>query len=333
MILVTGGTGLLGAQLVFDLVRQQQRVKVMVRSTSDMRLLQNKFKENPALYKTIEFTQGDILDSFSIQDALAGVKEVYHCAAIISFDKKLAAQMMKVNIEGTENLVNACLALKVEKFCHVSSVATLGRNSTETLLNENILWNHKLNNSNYAISKYGAEREVWRAINEGLPAVIVNPSIILGPGNWRSDSSSLIKGVHDGLRYYTNGVSGFVDVRDVSSLMIELMQQAVLGERFIISGHTCSYHNLLCKIAHYLGVKPPSVLATPFLSGLAWRLEKMRALISGRPTIITKETVYSAQQKYYYDTTKIKTKTNFTFIDLDETLQWVCSQYKEELAS
>ncbi len=326
MILVTGGTGLLGSQLVWDLMQENTMVRVLVRATSDRSILQRKFISHPDLYHCIDFFEGDILDVFSLADALKGVKQVYHCAAMVSFDPSKADDMLHINADGTENVVNACMEANIAKLCYVSSVATLGRKDSLEAADENALWENNKNNSNYAISKYSAEREVWRGITEGLNAVIVNPSVILGAGNWKTDSSSLFKRVQEGLKYYTNGISGFVDVRDVSRCMMQLMQSNISGERFIISSQNISYKQLLQWMAESLKVKPPHNEATPFLSGLAWRLAHLRNRLSGKPSLITRETTRSALQKFCYSNKKVKKQLGMEFIPVQDAVEWVANQ-------
>jgi len=327
MILVTGSTGLLGSQLVWDLAQKYEQIRLLVRKTSDKKLLFDKFKGHQQLLSSIQFFEGDVTDLFSLEDAMQDVKQVYHCAALVSFNTSDADEMLKVNADGTENVVNACLQKNIEKLCYVSSVATLGRKDTLELLDENVLWENNNKVSNYAISKYAAEREVWRGITEGLNAVIVNPSVILGAGNWKNDSSSLIKKVHDGLKFYTTGISGFVDVRDVSKCMITLMNSTISGERFIISSENLSYKELLTYMANALNVPTPSIQATPVLSGIAWRLEKLRSLLTGKPSLITRETTRSALQKFCYSSEKIKKQLGIDFISVKDTVEFVSEEF------
>jgi nucleoside-diphosphate-sugar epimerase len=330
MILVTGGTGLLGSQLVWDLAQKGEHIRLLVRKTSDKKLLLGKFKSHEQLFNSIQFFEGDVTDFFSLEDAMQDVKQVYHCAALVSFNTADADRMLKVNADGTENVVNACLQKNIEKLCYVSSVATLGRKDSLELLDENVLWENNNKVSNYATSKYAAEREVWRGITEGLNAVIVNPSVILGAGNWKNDSSSLIKKVHDGLKFYTTGISGFVDVRDVSKCMIVLMNSTIYGERFIISSENLSYQELLKYMASALKVAAPSIQATPMLSGIAWRLEKLRSLLTGKPSLITRETTRSALQKFCYSNEKIKKQIGIDFIAVKDTVAFVSNEFLEQ---
>ncbi|MBS1764064.1 MAG: NAD-dependent epimerase/dehydratase family protein [Bacteroidetes bacterium] len=329
MYLVTGATGLLGSQLTLDLVQQGKKVRVLMRKNSNLDLLKKKFS-NQKLFDTIEFAEGDILDSFSIEEALEGVSHVYHCAALVNFAPGKRKELFKTNAGGTENIVNLCLEKSSIRLGYVSSVATLGRGISSDETDENTLWDSSQSNSAYAESKYAAEREVWRGITEGLNAVIINPSVIIGEGNWRNDSSSLIRKVFEGMPFYTKGVSGFVDVKDVSRCLIKLMDGNFTAEKYIVSSENKSYEWLLKTIAKNLNVKPPQFHASPFLSSLAWRMEKLRSLISGKPSLITRETTFSAQQKYYYSNLKIVKALNYSFIPVEKTLEDVCSAFLQQ---
>ena len=223
MILVTGGTGLLGSHLLLELARSGKNVRALKRKSSNISQVRKVFlyyvQNADELLQNIEWFEGDLLDFGSIEDSLEGVKEIYHAGAVVSFYPSDHKSMLKVNIEGTANLVNLALEKAISKFCYVSSVSTLGRADNLGLTDEETYWKASNKNSQYAISKYGAEREVWRGIEEGLNAVIVNPSVILGPGDWKSGSPAFFSRIGKGLKFYTSGINGFVDVRDVSKAM------------------------------------------------------------------------------------------------------------------
>lgn len=322
MILVTGGTGLLGSQLVFDLAVAGKRVKILMRPQSSKTLLQQKFKNHPSLFSALTFVEGNVLDVFSVIDALADVTHVYHCAAMVSFAPAEKENMHHINVMGTTNVVNACLEKRIVKLCYVSSVAALGRAGENSLITEETSWENSINNSNYAISKYGAEREVWRGVAEGLDVVIVNPTVIIGEGNYINDSSEIIKRVYNGLLFYSEGVNGFVDVRDVSASMIKLMQSEITNERFVICSENKSYKEFLSAVAKAVGRKAPSVNATPLMSALAWRAEKIKSFFLNKKPLITKETAHTAQKKYFYSNEKIKNTIGINFISVDESVKY-----------
>ncbi|HNR19522.1 MAG TPA: NAD-dependent epimerase/dehydratase family protein [Bacteroidia bacterium] len=320
-ILVTGGTGLLGSQLVFDLVISGEKVRVLKRPTSSTTLLKNKFKQASHLFNQIEFVEGDVLDVFSLEDALDGITYVYHCAAMVSFIAKDNDLMQQINSEGTANMVNACLNKRIKKLCHVSSVAALGRTEKSDVIDENAVWENTKHNSNYAISKYNAEREVWRGIFEGLNAVMVNPTVIIGEGNFKTDSSVLFANVYKGLKFYSEGINGFVDVRDVSHCMIQLMNSDVTNERFIVCSDNQSYKEVLFAIADALQVKRPSIKVNSTLAEMAWRVEMFKSFFSGNKPMVSKETARTALNKHFYSSEKIKKTLGIDFIPVDKSIK------------
>ena len=240
--------------------------------------------------------------------------------------------MEQTNIEGTANLINLCLEKNNFKcFCHVSSVASLGRVSENILIDETNEWIPGKHNSNYGISKYGAEREVWRGIAEGLNAVIVNPSIIVGPGNWNKGSSEIFLRIKNGFKFYTNGTSGFVDVVDVSSAMQFLVEQNILGERYILNSKNISFKDLFILIANELHTNPPFIHVQPWVSAIVWRLEKLRSQITGKKPFITKETAHSGHQLYSYNAHKIEA-LGFKFIPFNQTIKTTCAELLKSYA-
>ncbi len=324
MILITGGTGLVGSRLIYDYAQQGIKVRAIRRSNSIGNLHHYTGWEN-----YVEWLSGDVLDISSIDDALEGITHVIHCANVVSFNPRDYNEMMKVNAEGTANMVNASQACgHIACFTHVSSVATLGRIADAGELNEHSDWIPGKHNSVYAISKFNAEREVWRAHAEGLPVNIVNPSIVLGPGNWKTDSSSLFMKIKNKFPFYTEGVSGFVGVEDVSKAIIELNKSAVNGERYILNAANISFQELFNQIAKALNVKAPSIKVPFYLSQIIWRLEWLKYKITGQKPFITKETAYSAHQKRYYNGNKIVNDLTFKYKSIDEVVKSVCGFIK-----
>jgi nucleoside-diphosphate-sugar epimerase len=250
----------------------------------------------------------------SVYDALVGIEEVYHAAGLVSFDPRQKERLMDVNARGTENVVNMALERGVQRLCHVSSVAALGRAEDGQKVNEQTSWKDSKFNSTYAISKYAAEREVWRGMEEGLSAVILNPTIILGPGGWDTGSGLLFRAVWNGLKFYPQGTNGFVDVRDVARVGISLMEQQRFGARFVVSSEDVSYEYLFTEIARALGRKPPRIKASPFMTGLAWRLDKVRSGITGGSPVITKETAMTSSSHWYYDASESVKATGSGYI-------------------
>ena len=325
MILVTGGTGLLGSHLLFELVHSGKKVKALKRKTSDLNNVKKTFSyySNNAkdLFAYIEWVDGDILDIYSISESLENVSEIYHCAAVVSFNPKDKEEMMRVNVNGTANLVNASLERNIKKICHVSSIAALGRADHSGITDENSLWKNSKSNSCDSISKYAGEKEVWRGIEEGLNAVIVNPSVILGPGDWKKGSSGFFPLVWNGLKFYTDGVNGYIDVRDVAKAMIKLMESNISSERFILSSENLSYKQLFEMIAESIGCKPPKYHAGYLMGEIAWRFEKIRSFILNNQPLLTKETSRTAHQYYNYSNQKIKQSLDIDFLPVSKSVQ------------
>lgn len=335
MILVTGGTGLLGAHLLHDLVRSGKKVRALKREGSSLENVKNTFhyySDNAdGLFSTVEWKNGDVLDIFSLTESMEGVTEVYHCAAKVSFNPKDQAEMLKINIEGTANVINACLERGINKVCHVSSVAALGRPEDNSSTTEETFWKSSPLNSMYSISKYAAEREAWRGVQEGLNVIIVNPSIIVGPGNWNNGSSNMIKSSHKGMRFYTEGLSGFIDVRDVVRSMIELMESEIKNEGFILSSENSSYKRFFELSHDNFKKKRPFLKATKLLGEIAWRMENLRSWVLGSNPLLTKETARAAHAKNHFSSIKIKTILKKEFISLEQSVKDTCDLYLKDL--
>ncbi len=324
MIFVTGATGLVGSHLLVQLSNLNKKIKALKRETSDLQSVRRIFQlyaDDPVVqFEAIEWVNGDVMDLFALEDLLEDVDEVYHCAAIVSFNSTDIKHLLAINIEGTANIVNASLTTGVKKFCHISSIAALGSADHPNMVDEKTLWKSSKRNSVYGISKYGAEREVWRGIAEGLNATIVNPSIILGPGNWKTGSSELFSLVWRGLKFYTKGTKGFVDVRDVAKAMILLMDGTHFGERFVVSAETLSFKQLFDLIAISLHKKAPSFEAKPWIGAIAWRLLAVTGLLTGKKPAITRETVRSANNLSAYSSAKLIQTTGFEFIPIEQSI-------------
>jgi dihydroflavonol-4-reductase len=322
-ILVTGGSGLVGNELIRQLLAKGKSVRAIYNKTPLAHF-------NSPLLQQVHC---DILDVIGLEEAMQGITQVYHCAAIVSYDPGQAANLYKINVEGTANVVNAALDAGIKKFVHVSSVAALGRIDDKPVT-ETTNWTEENNKSIYGKSKYFGELEVWRGVSEGLDAVIVNPSLILGAGDWNSGSSKIFKSLYDEFPWYTDGIAGFVDVRDVARAMIELMESDVVNQRFIISAENRSFKDVFTLIAKAFGKKEPRKQVTPFLASVVWRLEAVKALFSGQTPLVTKETAASAQAKVTFDTSKLnKFLPAFTYTPIEETVTYTARALQQKLNS
>jgi dihydroflavonol-4-reductase len=334
MIFITGGTGLVGAHLLLDYSLKGIKIKALKRINSELDVPKKIFKRHNRfdLFKNIEWVDGDVLEITSLLEGMSGCDEVIHAAAFVSFAPKEANKMVAINVQGTENVVNACLATNIRKLGYVSSVSTLNRESETELITEENYWKSNNKNTNYGISKYLAEQEVWRGIQEGLSAVIINPSVILGPGDWNKGSSQLFMKVWKGLKYYSNGGTAYVDVLDVSKSMVMLMDSPVENERFIISSENIKYRTLFDWIAEGLDKKKADVAVTPFLKELAWRLELVKSLISGKKPLLTRETANQAMKTTQYSNQKIK-DFGMTFTPVRESVKTYSKWFIDEIKS
>ncbi len=324
--LVTGGTGFVGAYLLRLLLDDPQYtvVRAIRRKTSAMNLVAE-FADR------VEWHEGDILDSFSLEEAMQGVAHVYHAAAYISFQDEDREKMFKANIEGTENVVNAALYCGVKRLGYVSSIAALGRNKDKEVLDETNKWQNDPLNSNYAISKFHAEQEVWRGAAEGLSVVIINPSIIVGSGNWHGGSPNLFRQVGKGLKFYPQGKTGFVDVRDVArSLHLLVNTPSIENERFVINTANWSHQQFLNTVADALKMPRPSIAVTFWIRELAWRFFWLKHKITRKKSIITRETMLSSSFKFEYLNTKFTTQfPDYQFIDLETTITETAAIYND----
>ena len=315
---------MVGARVLYDLTAPGKKVRAMRRTSSKDDIFNMVFAENPALKNDIEWMEGDVTNVYDVAEAMKDIDEVYHCAAKVSFHGADYNEIMKVNVEGTANMVNVAIELGVKKFCHISSIAALGRVIENKVMDENVVWKSSKHNSVYAISKYGGEREVWRAMEEGLNAVIVSPSIIIGPGDWKTGRSAMFSQVMKGMKYYSDGVNGFVDVRDVSASMIALMEKNISGERFIVSSENCSYGQIFNFIAEGLHKPRPTIKVNGTLSELGWRAEAMRSFVMRDKPFITKETARNSQLKWLYSNEKIKKEIGINFIPVQQSVEDCC---------
>ncbi|MFN3530398.1 MAG: SDR family NAD(P)-dependent oxidoreductase [Bacteroidia bacterium] len=319
MILVTGATGFVGEHLVSQLLETGATIRVLCRNTA--RLGQHGIL-SPAAISALEIVQGDVTDYFSIEQALNGIETIFHCAAFISYDPREREAMFAVNIRGTANVVNAALHLDVKRLVHVSSIAALGQAAEPGLLiDEQASWKTDKNNSNYAISKFYSEMEVWRGMEEGLEVIVVNPSVILGPGKVESGSNQLFRKVYEGLRFYSPGATGFVDVRDVAKAMIMLHQQQLTGKRFILNAHNLSYKKLFDGMAAVFNKKPVRWRARKWMGSLAWRTNAFWSKIIGKRIFISRETMRSAfAHKKFGGTAICEVLPQFSYHPLQSTL-------------
>ena len=335
MILVTGGTGLVGSHLLYKLISDGEKVRAIYRSEHKLENVKNVFSSYTDNYQTvfdaIEWFQADILDIPALTDAFTDISYVYHCAAFVSFEPDKYQLLRKTNIEGTANIVNLCISNNAKKLCYVSSIAAIGKPNNSQNINEDTEWNPEKNNNVYAITKYGAEIEVWRASQEGLNTVIVNPGVILGAGIWRYGTGSLFKKAHKGLKYYTSGSIGLVDVEDVVNIMITLTNSSIKNERFILIAETWEYKKFLQAMATSVQSEIPKKLASFNLLQIAWRLDWLNHKLFGKRRLLTKHLSQSLSEKKVYSNSKIKTQLKYNFKPINQTIKSVGQSYLKQV--
>jgi nucleoside-diphosphate-sugar epimerase len=326
MILVTGATGLVGSHLLVALLQEKEEVKALYRSNAQIEKTKKVFahKNQLDLFDNIQWIKGDITDIPSLEKAFEKVTHVYHCAAVVSFEPKEEEKIRKVNIEGTANVVNCCLDFKIQKLCHVSSIAALGDTKAhETFITEATEWNFEKQHSDYAISKYGAEMEVWRGYQEGLDVVMVNPGVIFGYGFSNLGSDLFVQWVKKRIPFYTEGIIGIVGVTDLVRSMITLMKSEISGERFIVVGENCSYKELFDCLATLVQTKSPYIQASKFVTALAWRFDWLWATVTNSKRKLTRATAASSHASAHYSSEKIQSTTGITFAPKERFLSEV----------
>ncbi|MDX5420359.1 MAG: NAD-dependent epimerase/dehydratase family protein [Hymenobacteraceae bacterium] len=319
-VFVTGGSGLIGSYLIPALVTQGHQVRALYRG------------QVPAiqLADQVEWIEGDVLDVALLRKAMQGIGYVFHSAGLVSYAPQDAELLQNVNVEGTANIVDACLEAEAPiKLCHVSSIAAIGRSKGVDVLTENSKWNAGEKQSAYAESKHFGELEVWRGIAEGLQAIIVNPSVVLGPADWNRSSTRLFKYVYQERAFYTGGAANFVDVRDVVEAMLRLTFSEISGERFILNAGQLTYKAFFEEAARCFGKKAPSFKVSPALAEIVWRLEHARAWLTGGRPLITKDTARVSAKNHLFDNQKVRESVAMEFRPLAETIAWTCEKLQQ----
>jgi nucleoside-diphosphate-sugar epimerase len=330
MILVTGGTGLVGSHLLYHLCLGNDSIRAIYRTEASLKKVKKVFSfytNDEKLFSKIEWFLADITQVPAMIPAFIGVKQVYHCAAFISFDLRDYREMRKVNIHGTAIIVNLSIDAKIDRLCFVSSIAAVGDALKGNITDEEDEWNKELDNSGYSITKYGAEMEVWRASQEGVDVVIVNPGVILGSGFWPAGSGKLFSQVYSGFKYYTEGITGFVAVQDVVKPMILLMNSDVKNERFILVSENKSFKEIFFLIAASFGKKRPSRKVKSWQTAIFWRIAWVVSRITGKEPLLTKYSAKSAHSISKYSSEKVKRTIDFSFEPIEKSVQRICENY------
>ena len=331
MILVTGGTGLVGSHLLYQLTQKNETVRAVFRSEESLQRVRSVFSyytdEVEVFFSKIDWRQADITDIPAMIPLFEGITQVYHCAALISFDSKDYREMRKVNIHGTAIIVNLSIDAGVQKLCYVSSIAAIGNELKKPKADEESEWTGNAKNHGYAITKYGGEMEVWRASQEGVKVVIVNPGVILGSGFWNSGSGKMFSQIYEGFQFYSDGVTGFVGVKDVVNVMCQLMESPLHNERYILVAENKSYKEVLFSIADAFEKKRPFQLVKPWQTELFWRWERLVSLFTGKRPRLSKYAAKSLHTKTMYSSEKIEKAFAYRFQKISKVIEETCKEY------
>ncbi len=331
MILVTGGTGLVGAHLLYHLTTKNDIIRAIYRSKEKIELVKKVFSfytdDVSHHFSKIEWIQADITDIPSLIPVFDAIDYVYHCAALISFDPKDYLEMRKTNIQGTANIVNFSVDAKVKKLCFVSSIATIGDSIDGNTITEENERNEEIKNYGYSITKFGAEMEVFRGSQEGIDVVVVNPGVILGGGFFNTGSGTLFTKVDNGMPFYTEGITGFVGVEDVVKAMINLVKLPIKNERFILVAENKSFKEIFFAIADGLGKKRPKYKVGKLITSIIWRLDWVFTKITRKKPFLTQQSAKSAHSKTFYSSEKIKKQLDFEFTNIDKVIVKTSKQF------
>ena len=326
VILVTGATGLVGAATVVQLLELGKKVRAFCRRPS-------RATDHPTLkewvnHENLDWFEGDITELNDLERAFEGVTHVIHAAAVVSYWPPKSAEMFRINIEGTANVVNCCASFGIEKLIHISSIASLGKvpflgatPGNLTKVDETFPWDPAAEVSDYSISKFKSEMEVWRGQEEGLSTLILNPGVIVGPGFWNDSSARLFQTVHGGLLFFSPGITGYVSVWDVARAAVWGLETEVSGERFVLVAENCSFAHFFGSVAQALNVQPPKWCPPRWLSELAWRFIEWKSKITKSEPLITQSTVRSAYSITQYDGSKFNRMSGIAYESLDAAIE------------
>jgi dihydroflavonol-4-reductase len=326
-ILITGITGLVGSFVAKKMLTEGHEIFGLIREKSDLSLIE-------AIKDDITLIEGDILDVPDLYNAINGKDWVIHCAGLVSYAPKDKKLLLKINVEGTANVVNACLEQNIIKLAYISSIAAIGKDSPKSsessIITENNEWSDNISPSNYAKSKYLAELEVWRGVAEGLNAVILNPSVIIGEADWHKSSTRLFKYSFDQNLFYTDGLLSYIDAQDLANVVAKLLNSDIMNERFIVSAGSISYKSFFDKTAKLFSKKAPNIKLGKIASNILWRIEAVRSKYTGNEPLITKETATSAKKMYEYSSLKLVIATQIKFTPIDESLSRISHALSEK---
>lgn len=335
MNLVTGATGIIGSHVLLSLLQKEKVVVACKQKNSDVSKVETLFsyytKNSKELFQKIKWVEIDLNDTLLLEQTLDGIETVYHCAGFVSFNKHHRKKLFEINEAGTKNLVNACLYKGIKAFCHVSSISTINNLDYTQTLNEDVFWKTSGKESDYAISKYGAEKEVWRAMAEGLNAVVVNPGVVISPGFWNQSSSKLFSVCYKGTLFYTTGTTAYVAATDVAKIMIMLVEQKKFNARFILSENNYSFKFILGAIHKNFNKPLPTIKASKLLLKIAQRLNGVTSFFTGKEPVVTKALINSAFNSQLYSGKALINALSYKYTPIEVELKNICEIYTQEM--
>lgn len=336
MILVTGGTGLVGSHLLLDLLKAGNNVRAIYRKNSNLLFVKKVFsyylssEETDLYFYRIDWQEADLNDIFALTKSFKGITSVYHSAAMISFDPSDEKALRKINIEGTANIVNLCVSGGIKKLCFISSIATMDQTPEEKVISENFTWYQDQNHNDYAISKHGAEIEVWRGSQEGVPVIILNPGIIIGPGFWDSGSGQIFKRIDAGLNYHFPKTTGFVGVQDVARAAITSMESSAINEQYIVVAENLKFKKVLEMIAESIDKPAPKRQLKPWMVFIGWIYQSLAGIFFGKKRQISKKDIKSLFAHTFYSNQKIVSEFDFKFTPVKEVILQTGKIFREK---
>lgn len=326
----------MGSHLLLNLAKTENKVRAIYRKDSDTDAVKRVFSyytptsEVAYLFNKIEWVEASLEDIPALTNAFKGIRQVYHCAALVSFHSKDVDALRKINIEGTANIVNLCISVKIARICYISSIVTMDTGPGETQVTENFTWYPEKDHSDYAISKHGAEIEIWRATQEGVPAVILNPGIILGPGFWNKGTGQIFQKVDKGLNYHFPKTSGFVGVQDVAELAVLAMNSQVKNEQFIVVSENLSFKKVFDKIALYYKKRPPQNELKPWMVMAGWIFQSLGYYLFGAEKHISRRDYKSLFEHTLYSNEKVKSAFNYNFTPVEKVISKTAEFYIQD---
>ncbi len=329
MNFVTGGSGLVGSHILLELAKKNEPIVALKRTATDLSVVKELFSTNKlsSEFGNIKWVDGDLSDINVLIEHLKGCENIYHTAALVSFGSSDRLELIETNIEGTSNLVDAALVIKPKKLIYLSSTSAIGKQPKTKVIKETNEWNSDHKNGHYSFSKHYAEREVWRGVEEGLNAVMLNPAVILGPGKWGTSSTRMFSTVFDGLQFYTKGGNAFVDVRDVAQIAVKLAESSITNERFLVLSENRSFRDIMNLIAKGLDKTPAKYLASPFMGYLAGLYSEIWSVLSGSNPLITRDSSRSANSIQEYSNKKILSAIQHEFIPIEKSVADTCALF------